>query len=600
MLDTPSIKNNIIQLREYLVNSKLTLAGKLYEKLDQQVKDDPNLKKTLNIIKIKLLMELDRHKEALQFCKRISKDLNPKTDKLEILVFMSLYAGALLANGRYKEAEKQIDYTINIINKLSIHKKEEYEETYAELLGLKGLLAKGYGENEYAIKKFTESLSIQEKYPNNRNIANTYYNLGMTYNNQNENELALSNLSQANQIFNKIDYVEGIAFTLEALINLHSMTGNRTQETLNQSALDKITDKIELRSNIKNSTYKRLMGEISIETNPIEDDPLTSSQIEKADLKDLSTLKHRFEVFHEQYQNFETTVNLKIDELLKGNKNWDSSELKASSSKSVCKDHEKKIDTMQAEINKLNEELYTRTSKINSTSELITNLENQFDNKIIKLNEHIKQLSNLNNNLTVKNVKLELQIKTLSEGNPPISKIDSDIDFVSPGIPLSDISISEDTKLPSISPSDQLERIEETNSDVNGTLNTLDELSPKSDNNSSSSSVSDDPSNILNQIDELIGDLDSSDHIEKIDGSPTKAKMLSKQSLQDIIDENVLGKEIVNIIKTKKEIKMIILAMMLKTSPSDCVKVLEALEEINFIELIRKREFDMNPTIILN
>jgi len=118
----------------------------------------------------------------------------------------------------YSKAQEYYEQAIEINEK--INNNEKIAALYQNI----GVIHHNKKHYDEAIKFYNKSLEIYEKLKDKLGIASSYYNIGLIYEYLNDNR-AIDNYQHAKIIFEEINYVRGIIYTLNSLSNYSKIKG---------------------------------------------------------------------------------------------------------------------------------------------------------------------------------------------------------------------------------------------------------------------------------------------------------------------------------------------------------------------------------------
>ncbi|MCY3414782.1 MAG: tetratricopeptide repeat protein [Candidatus Heimdallarchaeota archaeon] len=180
----------------------------------------------VDLIYVRLLLEIGEGEKASNIMTNLleSKDkIKSETVRLAIDIYFAI---SMVYAGKIDEAGMKINEIEETIPKLKKINVKNSRALLSELYNIKGIINFRYGNMENALSEYNQSINLSREINYRKDEARTLFNMASLYDQKGDSATALSYFTKALEIFNDIQFYEGILPCMTRLKNLQIRLGN--------------------------------------------------------------------------------------------------------------------------------------------------------------------------------------------------------------------------------------------------------------------------------------------------------------------------------------------------------------------------------------
>ncbi|MFV2016385.1 MAG: tetratricopeptide repeat protein, partial [Candidatus Heimdallarchaeota archaeon] len=251
MQNSISIEDTITVVRNFL------RVGKINEAVEnlQIILDSRDITERheiiVDILNIRVLMELGQIEEATALVEASSYGLQPDRFKPEFIEIQTLKAILYFLSSKINESELILTKALSNLEKFNETDKTLCEESISEINNLLGLMLSNNGEWNEAYLEFQKALAYRKRVNHRKEMGMIYYNIANVYRFQQKSQLSLSTLEEAIRTFKDIDYVEGLEASYNTIKEVYAETGETDTAFLYKQKLDELSERINFKNYVK-------------------------------------------------------------------------------------------------------------------------------------------------------------------------------------------------------------------------------------------------------------------------------------------------------------------------------------------------------------
>lgn len=350
----------------------------------------------LNILKSKILLELGEISEAQVLVNYTIEKIDKRKFKVEYAEAKTVKAASLLFSGDLDLGLSELQEVETFISKLQEIDQGQSQSILGEVKNLLGLIYMTRGDLESAVTQYNLALSIHKKHNNQKDLGAAFFNLGTTYRLQNNLTNSISSTEDAILVFEEIDFADGLSNSYKLMRDVYADLGDDDNSFLFKQKFEGLQAKVDLRSQILQSTKERNKSSreierlnrkiltyqqdnwtLKLEINSLNDTSRENSLLESLDfsdensrlrteLEDAITLHDKTLIELADSKSRQNTIQNELNQLetqiVGSNMSSEETDKHKEEIENLKGEHVKIIETLQAEIDDLKKQTDSRTA----------------------------------------------------------------------------------------------------------------------------------------------------------------------------------------------------------------------------------------------
>ncbi|OLS23440.1 MAG: Chromosome partition protein Smc [Candidatus Heimdallarchaeota archaeon LC_2] len=249
--DTIAVVRNFLHvgdINEALVNLELIMDLREITERQEQIVD---------ILNVRILMELGQNVEALALVEAASYGLAEDRFKIEFVELKALRAMLYFLSSKFDESDVLIIETLKLVEKFNENDRILCEESVSEISNLRGLIYSNNSSWDQALVEFLNALGYRKRANHRKEIGMILFNLANAYRYQDNIQRCITILEESISTFKDINYIEGMEASYNSIKDVYTQIGETDSAFLYKQKLDELSEKITFKNYKRETTIQR-------------------------------------------------------------------------------------------------------------------------------------------------------------------------------------------------------------------------------------------------------------------------------------------------------------------------------------------------------